>query len=612
MAKRDQVAGFFGALDAGNAGNAQHIAFFGIARLNDGQRRGQHVDAPASHCNPVGAGFAGNVHHVSLALGVKMGKGIHGIYKALTGFAHHTGMLLYATKVPRRRWLIAVLWAAMAALPGAHPLAQTAASVPTSAASLLPALGDGSDMAIGTERRMGDRIAREIYRDPDYIDDPILLEYVDGIWQPLLAAARARGDISSELDERFAWVIMLGRDRTVNAFTLPGGYFGMHLGLLGIVASRDELASVMAHELSHATQRHIPRLMSKQSAQAPWLIGAMILGVLAASKSADAGSALITGGQAVAAQNQLNFSRDMEREADRIGFGVMTQAGFEPQGFASMFDKLQQSSRHNDNGAFPYLRSHPLTTERMADMQARQPLSLASAPPLTMEHAMMAARARALSNPGVDLLRAMVSEGSGDNAANQPPAKRAAVLYAATLAAMQLRDISGAARYLTRLADLTASDVRAQRLVRLADADLALVNNDPARALRQLADVAAGPASRAESLLVARAQLALGQAMAAAQALQLRVASHPRDAMAWQLLSSAYAAQGQPLRSIRAEAEAQVAQLDYPAAMDRFKAAQAWVQHQPSVTSADHIEASIIDTRARQVQSLLAEQAAER
>ena len=74
-------------------------------------------------------------------------------------------------------------------------------------------------------------------------------------------------------------------------------------------------------------------------------------------------------------QNQLNFSRDMEREADRIGFGVMTQAGFEPQGFVTMFDKLQQAARLNDNGSFPYLRTHPMTTERIADMQSRQQLA---------------------------------------------------------------------------------------------------------------------------------------------------------------------------------------------------------------------------------------------
>ena len=113
--------------------------------------------------------------------------------------------------------------------PNASPVASTAG---------LPLLGDGSDMASGVERRLGDRIARELYRDPDYIDDPVLGDYVQGIWKPLLAAARQRGDLTPELDERFAWQIVLGRDRTVNAFALPGGYLGVHLGLLAVVSSR--------------------------------------------------------------------------------------------------------------------------------------------------------------------------------------------------------------------------------------------------------------------------------------------------------------------------------------------------------------------------------------
>jgi predicted Zn-dependent protease len=92
--------------------------------------------------------------------------------------------------------------------------------------------------------------------------------------------------------------------------------------------------------------------------------------------------ALITGSQGLAMQQQLNFSRDMEREADRIGFGVMSAAGFEPQGFVSMFDKLQQAARLNDNGAYPYLRTHPMTTERAADMQSRIQLA-GRTPPAT-------------------------------------------------------------------------------------------------------------------------------------------------------------------------------------------------------------------------------------
>ena len=494
-------------------------------------------------------------------------------------------------------------------------------------ATQLPTLGDGSDMTSSAERRLGDRVAREIYRDPDYIDDPVLAEYVQGIWQPLLAAARARGDLSPELDERFAWEIMLGRDRTVNAFALPGGYLGVHLGLIAIVSSRDELASVLGHELSHVTQRHISRLIAKQSQQAPWMIGAMILGALAASKNADAGNALIVGGQAITAQNQLNFSRDMEREADRVGFGVMTQAGFEGQGFVSMFNKLQQASRLNDNGAYPYLRSHPLTTERIADMQSRQSSAApgnVNAAPLA-EHAMVVARARVLSNPGVDTLRALLVEAATANVAALATPRQAAVLYGAALAATRLREFATAKGYLDRLTGLVRADERAARLARLLDAEMALAAGDAARAWAVLNVTAAARSDAGgDALAVRRPELFLGAQAAArtgpgaaagdaVQHLQGWVAAHPRDAQAWQLLSGVYVTQGQTLRAIRADAETQVALLDYTAALDRFKAAQELLrQGRAGNAAADHIEASIIDTRRRQVELLLKEQPLDR
>lgn len=469
----------------------------------------------------------------------------------------------------------------------------------------LPTLGDGSDLGAAAERRMGDRIAREIYRDPDYLDDPILVDYVQSIWQPLLAAARNRGDISSELDQRFAWEIMLGRDRSINAFALPGGYLGLHLGLIGVVTSKDELAAVLAHELSHVTQRHISRLISKQGEQTPWLIGAMILGVLAAGKSPDAANALLAGGQAVALQNQLNFSRDMEREADRVGFGVMTEAGFAPQGFVSMFDKLQQAARLNDNGSFPYLRSHPLTTERIADVQARQSgiAKLPGADEPVLEHAMLSARARILSNPGVDVLRQSLVDASPAALAVLSPARQAAALYGAVLAATRLREPGAARLYLSRLTDLVRADPAAQRQSALLGAELATQSGQPVPSLPGR--------RRPEIMLSAQGQMQAGRADVAAQSLLAWLSTHPRDAAAWQLLASASAAQGQALRSLRAEAEARVAQLDYAAGLDRFKAAQLMARSGPA-TTADHIEASIIDTRTRLVQSLLREQSLER
>lgn len=518
----------------------------------------------------------------------------------------------------------------LAAIGVASPIpsqAQSSAPVSQQPAAQLPTLGDGGDMGSSDERRLGDRIAREIYRDTDYIDDPVLAEYVQGIWQPLLAAARARGDLSPELDERFAWEIMLGRDRTVNAFALPGGYLGVHLGLIAIVSSRDELASVLGHELSHVTQRHISRLVAKQGQQAPWLIGAMILGALAASKNADAANALIVGGQAITAQNQLNFSRDMEREADRVGFGIMTQAGFDAQGFASMFGKLQQASRFNDNGAYPYLRSHPLTTERIADMQSRQPLAapdLVNAVPLA-EHAMVSVRARVLSNPGVDALRALLVEADGVNLGTLAAPRQAAVLYGAALAAGRLRDFANAEVYLERLIALVRSDARAARLSRLLAAEIALAAGDAQRVAVVLRTNPTGRSDASgDALRVRRPELFLdaqgatqtgggAQAGEAAQRLQNWVAAHPRDAQAWQLLSSAYAAQGQTLRAIRADAETQVARLDYAAALNRLKAAQELMrQGRAGTVAADHIEASIIDTRYRQVELLLREQSLER
>ena len=307
-------------------------------------------------------------------------------------------------------------------LAASMSVAQPQTAVPRAVSSAsLPALGDNADLTTAAERRIGDRIAASIYRDPDFVDDPVLVDYVQSIWQPLKHAAQARGELSPELDERFAWQFFLLRDRSINAFALPGGYFGVHLGLIGAVSSRDELAAVLGHEMSHVTQRHISRLMTQEARQMPWLVAAMVLGALAASKSPNAASAAIVGGQALAIQNQLSFSRDMEREADRIGFGVMTDAGFESRGVTSMFEKLQQASRLNDNGAFPYLRSHPLNTERIAEAQSRVQLAVSSAAPPSpdaaqnaaqtrMLHAMMAGRARLLAAPGVDTQRMMVAE----------------------------------------------------------------------------------------------------------------------------------------------------------------------------------------------------------
>jgi predicted Zn-dependent protease len=485
----------------------------------------------------------------------------------------------------------------------------------------LPSLGDGLELAAATERRLGDRIAMSIYRDPDYLDDPLLGDYLQAIWAPLMAAARDRGELGPELEDRFAWDLLLVRDRSVNAFALPGGYMGVHTGLIAVVSSADELAAVLAHELSHVTQRHISRLMTKQQQQTPWVIGAMILGALAASKSPDAANAAIVGGQALAVQGQLNFSRDMEREADRVGFGVMTQAGFEGQGVSGMFEKLQQAARLNDNGAYPYLRSHPLTTERIAEARARlqtgEPAGQSRKAQSALEpqfHAMMSARARVLGSPGVDGLRSMLAEGqraSTESVPNEKLPVLAGRLYGGALAASRLREETVAFALLTRLKSVAVQTTGAVRAANLLAIELETAAGRPGEAVGAVKLLQG--ATRAELLIGGRAMLASGQIAGLADVLQTWVVTHPKDAQAWQMLSEVWSRQGEAVRSIRADAESRVAQLDYPAALDRLKAAQDMLRFgQAGVAGRNaHIDASIIDTRTRQISNLIREQTRE-
>jgi predicted Zn-dependent protease len=410
------------------------------------------------------------------------------------------------------------------------------------------------------------------------------------------------------------------------------------LGLITVVSSADELSAVLAHELSHVTQRHVVHMIARQTQQTPWLIGGMILAVLAASKSPDAGSALMAGSQAAMVQSQLNFSRDMERQADRMGFGVMTQAGFAAAGFVTMFEKLQQAAGLNDNGSYPYLRSHPLTTERMADMQGRVGLAAAPAlPPTTPEHAMLVARAIVLTQVAeATLLRSHLLQASAPDTATRSGAQQAGLFYAAALAAMQLRDGAAAQWWLARLRALPELADQAAAPARLAAylaVELALAQGDVADAQRHLqalqnslgvSPAASLAANRTAPSDLPRPALMLWAEVAwrAGAAAELRLVSsalsrwvllHPRDALAWQWLARANTALGLPLQSLRAQAEVQAAYLDDPGALDRLLAAQALLRQMGAKLSpADAVEAAIVDVRRRQIESRLQENALQR
>ena len=233
-----------------------------------------------------------------------------------------------------------------------------------SLASNLPDLGDVSQSSFSAsdEARVGSQIMREIYADPQYYDDPELTDYLNNLGYHLVAA-------SPEPLRSFQFFVL--KDNTLNAFALPGGYIGVHTGLIEAAQNESELAGVLAHEIAHVTQHHLARMIENQSNGILPSLAALAIAILAAKSNPQIAGGAIAAAQATAIQKQLNFSRDNEREADRIGIQTMTAAGFDPNAMASFFERLQKYGRIYENNAPAYLRTHPLTTERIADMQNR-------------------------------------------------------------------------------------------------------------------------------------------------------------------------------------------------------------------------------------------------
>jgi predicted Zn-dependent protease len=283
--------------------------------------------------------------------------------------------------------LVKLIAALMCALPvAAAPLFAQAQN--------LPSLGDSDreELSPSMERKLGEQIMRDIRRDRDYLDDAVVTEYLNNFGATLLAVApEARGEAG------YDYFFFAVRDRMLNAFALPGGFIGMHSGLILAAQTESELAGVVSHEIGHVSQRHIARMLGKQRQDALIPLAAAVLAALAARSSPDASGALLMGGQGLAIHRQLNFSRDAEREADRVGLQILREAGYDSSGIVQFFGRLQNASRAYTEAPV-YLRSHPLTTERIADIQARTRDQRYKQRPDSLDFQLIRARTRVLQD----------------------------------------------------------------------------------------------------------------------------------------------------------------------------------------------------------------------
>ena len=265
----------------------------------------------------------------------------------------------------------------------------------------LPELGDASSATLSEqqERTIGNAIMREVRTDKDYIDDPEIADYINHIGQKLLQQA------DPPVPTMDFFVV---RDDTINAFAMPGGHIGVHSALILLTQNESELAGVLGHEITHILQKHQARFLHGQRGATFTSLAALAVAILAAKSGGNQASqvteAAVASAGALSMQSQINYTREHEREADRGGILLMQRAGYDPHGMETFFDRMMRANRLNEyKGAPAYLRTHPLTTERIADMDDRiqqMPMVLGMTPS-SLEYRLVKARLRVRSmTPG--------------------------------------------------------------------------------------------------------------------------------------------------------------------------------------------------------------------
>ncbi len=228
----------------------------------------------------------------------------------------------------------------------------------------LPDMGDISQEMISPqmERQIGEQSMFQIRADKSYMDDPEISDYLNRLGRRLVSNGPEPGD---------SFEFFAIDDRAINAFALPGGFVGVNTGLILLAQSESELASVLSHEIAHVTQHHYARMVSGQRYDSLAAMAALAVAILAARNSPETANAAIVGTQAGAIQRQLNFTRTHEKEADRIGLDILKKSGFNTRAMPQFFERMQKATQLVEGNTPSYLRTHPVTHERIADVDGR-------------------------------------------------------------------------------------------------------------------------------------------------------------------------------------------------------------------------------------------------
>ena len=225
----------------------------------------------------------------------------------------------------------------------------------------LPDLGDVSQTVLSPleEQRIAEQIMREVAVSDEVVQDVEVTDYVQALGNKLTAA-------SPDKQQKFNFFVV--QDNSINAFAMPGGVIGVHTGLILASNSESELASVLGHEIGHVTQRHLARMLAQQKYDTFKNIAGIALALLVSRANPELTNGAMATASAAGVQRQLDYTREHEREADRVGLSILDNAGFDARAMPAFFNTLQRGTRFVEGSAPSFLRTHPLTAERIADV----------------------------------------------------------------------------------------------------------------------------------------------------------------------------------------------------------------------------------------------------
>lgn len=405
----------------------------------------------------------------------------------------------------------------------------------------LPDLGEVSRQYFSDqeEQALGRTIMRDVYADPRYLDDPEIETYLNQLGYKLVS-------VSTRNQREFNFFVV--DDPSINAFAMPGGNIGVHTGLLLAAQGESELASVVAHEIAHVTQDHIARMVAAQS-QSQWpTLAALALALLASRSNPNLASAAIASSQAFSIQNQLNYSRDYEREADRLGYEMLTRAEYDPRGMSGFFDRLQRANRFYDTSAPAYLRTHPLTSERISDMQARSEAAPYQQVADSLDFQLVRARLRAQQGNPQDAVLAARNALKEKRYSSETAAR-----YGLATAMLRGRQFTEAEAEVQKL----LSDKSVHPMIQNLAARIALTAGNPMLAQQRYeAGSAVHPGYRPLQYGRIAALLAAGRSNDALIQVDRQLALYPLDRRLWRLAAQTHIQLGHRLLGHRAQAEA--------------------------------------------------------